>query len=236
MSNKPADPKKPSSGQATGERPSWLSVETAFCKQVMLSADSNGASYSVIQFVRPSEGAAPSRNWQSMVSDGEDASLADHFDVFLSDGEVEEQGCDQELHAATVQERQADHDNAADMSTQDRYIDARLEGIEKKLDARMEALQRFQEQADVRAEKAVERVEKAVERAEASNRSTRWTVIGTGLAVIGLVATILYGNLTAFQQTVSDQGAWLRQSVERIESKVDNRPSPDSVESVTPES
>lgn len=122
------------------------------------------------------------------------------------------------------------------MSTQDRYIDARLEGIEAKLDARMEALQRFQEQADARAEKSVERVEKAVERAEASNRSTRWTVIGTGLAVIGLVATILYGNLTAFQQTVSDQGAWLRQSVERIESKVESRPASGSPETVLPES
>lgn len=126
-------------------------------------------------------------------------------------------------------------EDTLDMASQDRFIDARLEGIEAKLDARMDALQRFQEQADARAERAVERVEKAVERAEASNRSTRWTVIGTGVAVIGLVATILYGNLTAFQQTVSDQGAWLRQSVERIESKVEARPAPASPEAVSPE-
>lgn len=126
--------------------------------------------------------------------------------------------------------------SGVDMSTQDRYIDARLSGIESTLDARMAAMQRFQEQADARLEKVEARFEKAEERFEASisrvessNRSTRWTVIGTGIAVIGLVATVMYGTLTAFQQTVSEQGeamrqsvseqgAWLRQSVERIES------------------
>lgn len=121
---------------------------------------------------------------------------------------------------------------AEEMSSQDRYIDARLAGIESKLDARMEAMQRFQETAEARMERAEDRMERAVERVESGSRATRWTVVGTGIAIIGLVATILYGTLTAFQQTIDEQGeamrqavseqsAWLRQGVERIESKVD---------------
>ena len=46
-----------------------------------------------------------------------------------------------------------------EMSTQDRYIDARLAGIESKLDARMDAMQRFQEQAEQRFQRSTERHE-----------------------------------------------------------------------------
>ncbi|MGO3057000.1 MAG: hypothetical protein ACTID3_08720 [Halomonas sp.] len=123
----------------------------------------------------------------------------------------------------------------AEMTDYYRYIDTRLADIEDKLDIRMAAMQRFQEQADARFEKAEGRFEASMSRVESSNRSTRWTVIGTGIAVVGLVATIMYGTLTAFQQTVSEQGeamrqnvseqgAWLRQSVERIEQRIDKIP------------
>jgi hypothetical protein len=119
-----------------------------------------------------------------------------------------------------------------DMSTQDRYMDARLAGIESKLDARMDALERFQEQAEARRERhtteaearsgrAEARLEKAIESFKADNKTTRWTVIGTGIAVVSLIAAIMIGLLTAFQQTVGEQGAWLRQSVERIEAKIE---------------
>ncbi|WP_146804514.1 hypothetical protein [Bisbaumannia pacifica] len=56
------------------------------------------------------------------------------------------------------------HYGADALSQQDRYLDARLEGIESKLDARMEAMQRFQEQAEARFQKAEDRFYQAEER------------------------------------------------------------------------
>ncbi|WP_445012194.1 hypothetical protein [Vreelandella stevensii] len=136
------------------------------------------------------------------------------------------------------------------MSQQDRYIDARLAGIESKLDARMEALQRFQEQAEARAERnardAETRMTQAVKDAEdrmtqlylktdermdalhADNKGLRvhlWAAVLT--AVLGFA-----GVAALMQSTVSEQGAWLRQSIERIEQRVDSTPAT----SVTPES
>ena len=52
-----------------------------------------------------------------------------------------------------------EHPDSDPMTTHDRYIDAHLAGIEKKLDARMEAMQRFQEQAEARFQRATERHE-----------------------------------------------------------------------------
>lgn len=60
----------------------------------------------------------------------------------------------------------------AEMSQQDRYIDARLVGIESKLDARMEAMQRFSEQSEVRNREMIERIERQTEQSEKRFEST----------------------------------------------------------------
>lgn len=52
------------------------------------------------------------------------------------------------------------------MTSQDRYIDARLTGIESKLDARMEAMQRFSEQSEARNRELIERIEHQAEQSE----------------------------------------------------------------------
>ncbi|WP_372614736.1 hypothetical protein [Halomonas sp.] len=116
------------------------------------------------------------------------------------------------------------------MSTQDRYIDARLAGIEKDLDNRLADMQRQSDQAD-------KRLDKGLADMRADGKMTRTTVITTSVAVVGLVAAILFGTLTAFQQTVSEQGeamrqsvseqsSWLRQSVDRIERLMGTIPAP----------
>ncbi len=58
---------------------------------------------------------------------------------------------------ASLEEKRVDQDK--EMNHQSRYIDARLAGIEGKLDARIEAMQRFQEQAEARFQRATERHE-----------------------------------------------------------------------------
>lgn len=133
-----------------------------------------------------------------------------------------------------------------DMSNTDRYIDARLAGIESKLDARADAMQRFTEQAEARMERFSEQAEarnaKSEERFEritrqlhedfigarqemvAESKATRRhvsimsaTTIGAVLAGFAIIATLSVGWM-------SDQSAWLRDSVNRIEQRIDAPP------------
>lgn len=104
-----------------------------------------------------------------------------------------------------------------DMSQQDRYIDARLTGIESKLDARMEALQRFQEQAENRFKEAESRFERASDRhsAEISLLSQKFdarfdetrrhtTMVGIGVfAVIAIIAGLSW-------YWISEQGSYAK--------------------------
>lgn len=104
------------------------------------------------------------------------------------------------------------------MNSQDRYIDARLAGIESKLDARMEALQRFQEQAESRFQRVSERHETDIALArqqihqefkdarsemaadaKANRKHSTQVAIGTVagvLAAIALVAAVTIGWIT----------------------------------------
>jgi hypothetical protein len=111
------------------------------------------------------------------------------------------------------------------MSQQDRYIDARLAGIESTLDARMEAMQRFQEQAESRFERATQqlhtdfkeaRTELAKE-SEATRRHSTHVAIGT---VAGVLAAVGLGMAVAVSW-IGDQSAWLRDSVNRIEQRIE---------------
>lgn len=139
------------------------------------------------------------------------------------------------------------------MSSQDRYIDARLEGIESKLDARMEAMQRFQEQAEARLERARQesdaRFEKAEERFDSrvgevlqEMRETRRHVSVMSATTIGVtvgsVIAALAVAVTLMASQINEQGAWLRDSVNRIEQRVEARPasaSPTRLEATPPE-
>lgn len=114
------------------------------------------------------------------------------------------------------------------MSTQDRYIDARLAGIESKLDARMEAMQRFQEQAEARMDRQTResetrladlyaKTEARMDVLHADNKGLRvhlWAAVLT--AVLGFA-----GVAALMQSTVVEQGAWLRDSVNRIEQRIE---------------
>lgn len=135
-----------------------------------------------------------------------------------------------------------------DMSTMDRYIDARLTGIESKLDARMEAMQRFSEQADARMERQAkeaearnraliaEMKEDAKEAAQETRQASRRTVLNVWMAALTTIlgaGAILLASVTAFQSsvsavqgTVAEQGAWLRDSVNRIEQRIEAPPPP----------
>lgn len=133
------------------------------------------------------------------------------------------------------------------MSIQDRYIDARLAGIEDKLDARMEAMQRFQEQADARMRedhaKAEARFERAEERIDArvselaeEMRTTRRHASAMSLATIAAVVATLAIAGTFITSQFSEQGAWLRDSVNRIEQRIESmesRPAASSTASST---
>lgn len=127
-------------------------------------------------------------------------------------------------------EKADDKSNGAEMTDYYRYIDTRLADIEAKLDIRMAAIQRYQEQADARVERQIKeaesRMEKAVSDVKTDSKTTRVTVvttaIGSVIAMGGLVAAIVF----SFQATISEQGAWLRQSVERIEQRAQPAPTP----------
>lgn len=101
-----------------------------------------------------------------------------------------------------------------EMNNQDRYIDARLAGIEGKLDARMDAMQRFQEKAEDRFQRATDQHERDVAAAkqqiqdefkEARKHATQ-VAIGTiagVLAAFALVVAVAVG-------WISDQGSYAK--------------------------
>ncbi|MBY5984423.1 hypothetical protein KUW18_10010 [Halomonas sp. DP5Y7-2] len=121
------------------------------------------------------------------------------------------------------------------MDRQDRYIDARLEGIEAKLDARMEAMQRFNEQADERNRDLISRMERQAEQAEGrmsrdfqklddrvntlhdDNRSLRRHVWGAVLTTVLGFAGIVALLQASMGNTISEQGAWIRQNIDRAD-------------------
>lgn len=158
--------------------------------------------------------------------------LQDHLKVTELRGrwtrEKQEQVAQKMSDIAATSDDNGEDDEESPVSNQDRYIDARLAGIEKDLDNRLADMQRQADQAD-------KRLDKALAEMRADGKMTRTTVITTSVGVVGLVAAILFGTLTAFQQTVSEQGeamrqsvseqsAWLRQSVDRIEQRVEAIP------------
>lgn len=144
------------------------------------------------------------------------------------------------IYHSVFDKKTDDKSNGAEMTDYYRYIDTRLADIEAKLDIRMAAMQRFQEQSEARLERQVKEAEhrmgKAVSDVKTDSKTTRVTVvttaIGSVIAMGGLVAAIVF----SFQATVSEQGAWLRQSVDRIEQRIDSIPRPiPSAEKLIPE-
>lgn len=130
------------------------------------------------------------------------------------------------------------HKAASDnMSTTDRYIDARLAGIESKLDARMEAMQKFTEQAEKRNQGLIDELKQDARQAsKETQQAAKRTVLNTWMAslttILG-VGAILLASVTAFQSsvsavqgTVAEQGAWLRDSVSRIEQRTEAQAAP----------
>lgn len=144
------------------------------------------------------------------------------------------------------------HHGADALSQQNRYLDARLEGIEGRLDARMEAMQRYQEQADsrmeqsrkesearfsawnqaaeARFEKAEQRIDDRVGEVLQEMRETRRHVSVMSATTIGVtvgsVIAALAVAVTLMASQINEQGAWLRQSVERIEASIEQRSAP----------
>ncbi|QFT84938.1 hypothetical protein FIU88_08115 [Halomonas sp. THAF12] len=131
---------------------------------------------------------------------------------------------------AVPKKRRATHEDAP-MNATDRHI----EGIEKKLDARMEAMQRFNEQADERNRDLIARMERQAEQAEgrmsqdfqklddrvdalhADNKSLRKHVWGAVLTTVLGFAGIVALMQTSMDNTISEQGAWIRQNVDRAD-------------------
>ncbi|MGP5325954.1 hypothetical protein [Vreelandella sedimenti] len=127
------------------------------------------------------------------------------------------------------------------MSTQDRYVDARLAGIESKLDARVESMQRFQEQADARFERITDRlydeitglrndVTKESENSRRHATTTAWaTVAGVfaGFAIVIAVAGYWiseqgsyaksYGETQVEIQRAADERSEFREAVNSIQ-------------------
>lgn len=139
-------------------------------------------------------------------------------------------------------------DQEPPLADSDRYIDARLDSIEEKLQTNLERtrerqdadaawtkdmiarMERQAEQAETRFEKAGERFELAEQRFDAKvgevlqeMRETRrhasvmsLTTVGAVIGALAIAATFIVGQM-------SDQGAWLRDSVNRIEAKVERQ-------------
>lgn len=121
------------------------------------------------------------------------------------------------------------------MSTHDRYIDARLEGIEKTLDARIEAMQRFSEQADERNRDLISRMEgqatqveermrvdfqkldKRVDALHDDHKGLRKHIWGAVLTTVIGVAAIVALMQSSMEAVISEQGAWIRQNVDRAD-------------------
>ena len=142
------------------------------------------------------------------------------------------------------------------MSTQDRYIDARLTGIESKLDARMEAMQRFQEQAESRFLRATERhetdlalarqqIHEEFRDARKHATNTAWATVGGVLAAIALLVGIggywiseqgsyarSYGETQAELQEAASERSEFREAVQSIQatqqSILERLPSPEA--------
>ena len=128
------------------------------------------------------------------------------------------------------------------MSSQDKYIDARLAGIESKLDARLDAMQRFQEQADSRFERITDRLYDEIsglrsdvsKESESSRRhatTTAWaTVAGVfaGFAIVIAVAGYWiseqgsyaksYGETQVDIQRAETERSEFREAVQAIQS------------------
>ena len=121
------------------------------------------------------------------------------------------------------------------MTTQDLHIETRLVGIEKNLDSRMDAMQRYQEAADQRAREsearaerlsrdAEERQEKSILRIENTVAEMRKESRGIKRAVrtaawgAALTAVLGFAGVAALiQNTVNEQGAWVRQNIDRAD-------------------
>lgn len=122
------------------------------------------------------------------------------------------------------------HQEERAMASEKDYLDARLEAVQGRIDERLAAMKELSADADKRLHAALDRsdnnkdkLEKRMELQTTSilsdNKQTRWTLVAIAVAIIVGVAGSNWAMVTAFQQTVSEQGAWMRQSVERIESR-----------------
>lgn len=100
------------------------------------------------------------------------------------------------------------------MSTQDRYVDARLAGIESKLDARMESMQRFQEQSDARFERITDRLYDEItglrsdvtKESDSSRRHATTTAWATVAGVFGGFAIVI----AIAGYWISEQGSYAK--------------------------
>ena len=134
-----------------------------------------------------------------------------------------------------------EHTDSDPMTTQDRYIDARLAGIESKLDARMDAMQRFQEQAEQRFQRSTERHETDIaltrqqiheefRDARKHSTNTAWATVGGVFAVMAVIVTLggywiseqgsyakSYGDTQVEMQRAAGERAEFREAVQSIQ-------------------
>lgn len=144
-------------------------------------------------------------------------------------------------------EQLADHMDSTPMSTQDRYIEMRLSGIESKLDARMEAMQRFQEQAEARFQRATERHETDIALArqqihqefkdarlemasesQANRKHSTQVALGTVagvLAAFALVVTVAVG-------WIGEQGGYSEMRLNQLQSEQEMNEFREAVQSI----
>jgi len=130
---------------------------------------------------------------------------------------------------------------ATPMSTQDKYIDARLAGIESSLDARMSAMQRFQEQAEQRFQRSTERHETDIaltrqqiheefRDARKHSTNTAWATVGGVFAVMAVIVALggywiseqgsyakSYGENQVEIQRAADERSEFREAVKSIQ-------------------
>lgn len=145
------------------------------------------------------------------------------------------------LSSRKVDSKIAHKSEHEEMSTQDRYIDARLAGIESKLDARMDAMQRFQEQAEARFQRATERHETDIaltrqqiheefRDARKHSTNTAWATVGGVFAVMAVIVALggywiseqgsyakSYGDTQVEIQRATDERAEFREAVQSIQ-------------------
>lgn len=148
--------------------------------------------------------------------------------------------------SSNLEQEETDASGARHVDTNNGENEARLTSMEKVLAAHIESLHRLHEQTDRHMLKAIDslrgdvlkaedhlaryteaadrktqesdaQISRALDRVFADGKFTRWSIAGLGLSLIGLFIAVV----SLLQGTIDQQGAWLRQSVDRIERQIE---------------